>query len=408
MDEKELMAAIETKMADILKKFDEKAESSEIEKLKLELEELRSKATTEQFAKLKADYDSLNTVLVKQGETIAALKEKKSFGETKSELAEEIAEKKEDFKKLAKGAEKEVELKALVLRSAITNNANGYFLPEIGQLATRKLSAYDIFPKFKMGKGNHNGTVIYHDWDKDTMARAAAAIAEGAAFPESTAKWVKGSQTLKKVGDSLTVTEEFFEDEEAFASELNFFLQTNVALEIDRQIILGDGTSNTMTGIISTVSAYTPVAAAIQDPNHYDLIVKVAESITKTGGAKYSPDVVLMNITEINKMGLTKDQNDNYLLPPFVSRDGKNVAGITVIQCDIMDDNTMVVCDRRYARIYEMPGMNIEKGYVGTQFSEDEMTLKIKQRMLFLIRGADLGGFAKVTSISAALTTLAT
>jgi len=411
MNEKELMEAIKLKMDDIQKKYDEKADASEIVKLKAELDELRAKATTDQIEAIKNEFkgqlETLETALKTQGEEMTKLKTNVTEISV-NPLATEIKSQIDAIKSAATGGKEEIALKALTLRSAITNNQNAYDLPDIGQLATRKLSMYDIFPKMSIGKGSHNGVIRYYDWDEDTIARAAAAVAEGAAFPESTAKWKKGSVTIQKIGDTLPVTEEFFEDEQMFAAELQVFLQTNVQLEVDRQLADGDGTGNTITGLLASIDAYTPVASGLTDPSRYDLIVKVSESITKTKGSKYAPDVVLMNITEINKMQLKKDQNYNYVLPPFVSRDGKNVAGMVVIECNILADNTMVVCDRRFGRIYEMPGMEIAKGYVGTQFTEDEMTLKIRKRMAFLIRAADKGGFAKVTDVTAALTTLAT
>lgn len=305
------------------------------------------------------------------------------------------------------GAIKEYVAKALTLRTSITNNQQAVDLTDIGQLATRRLAMYDLFPKFPVGDGNHNGVIRYYDWDEATIARAAAMVAEGAAFPESTAKWKKGSISLQKVGDTLPVTEEFLTDEVMFAAELEFFLQTNVALVVDDQIANGDGTGNNLTGLVTSSPAYTAVASGITDASIYDLIVKVSESITTTGGAKYVPNFAVMNIADINKMKLKKDANYNYVLPPFVTRDGQEVAGIVVIEANCIAANTMVVGDSRFGRIYEMPGVEIARGHVGTQFTEDEITIKARKRLAFLIREADKSGFRKVTSISAALTTLA-
>lgn len=305
------------------------------------------------------------------------------------------------------GAIKEYVAKALTLRTSITNNQQAVDLTDIGQLATRRLAMYDLFPKFPVGDGNHNGVIRYYDWDEATIARAAAMVAEGAAFPESTAKWKKGSISLQKVGDTLPVTEEFLTDEVMFAAELEFFLQTNVALVVDDQIANGDGTGNNLTGLVTSSPAYTAVASGITDASIYDLIVKVSEAITTTGGAKYVPNFAVMNIADINKMKLKKDANYNYVLPPFVTRDGQEVAGIVVIEANCIAANTMVVGDSRFGRIYEMPGVEITRGHVGTQFTEDEITIKARKRLAFLIREADKSGFRKVTSISAALTTLA-
>jgi hypothetical protein len=341
-------------------------------------------------------------------EQIAQLKETPSFTGKKDGLAKEIKASKEAIKAIAHGQRdgNEIELKTLVLRTAIGDNAQAYEVPDIGQLAHRKLVLYDLFPKITLGT-NNNGTVRYYDWDAATAARAAAMVAEGAAFPESTAKWQKYTLDLKKVGDSITVTDEFFEDEEMFASELGMFLQTNVAIVIDTQLATGDGTGQNLTGITTSATAYTAVAAAIQSPTIYDLIEKMSETITSSYGSKYSPNFALMNITDINKMKLSKDQNDNYILPPFVSRDGKQVGTITIVECNAITANTMVLGDNRYARIYEKAGMVVQKGFVNAQFIEDENTLKVRKRLLFLIRTVDKTGFLYCSSITNALVTLA-
>lgn len=347
----------------------------------------------------------LTDVMAKQGAVIDGLRTSK---ETKKTLAEALKANKENISKLAKGqSNEEVVVKADTVRASIASNTQSYNLPDIGQLAHRQLALYDIFAKFPVTESNNNGVIRYWDWDSATTVRAAAAIAESGTFPESEAKWALGTIPLEKIGDTLPVSEEFFEDEQMFAAELEQFLATNVELAIDTQLATGNGTTPNLKGIVTTVNAYTPVASGITDANIYDLLVKVSESITTTGGAKYRPDVALMNISDINKMKLKKDANNNYIIPPFVSRDGKQVDTMIVMEANSITANTMVVGDRRFARIYEKGGITLSKGLSGTQFVEDMMTLKARKRLAFLIRNADLGGFAKVTSISAALTTLA-
>jgi len=323
-------------------------------------------------------------------------------------LAKQLAAEKETLKSIASGnSNKEVVVKALADRAIIDGNEQAFDLPDIGQLATRKLTMYDVFPKLNIGAGNDNGTIRYYDWDEATIVRAAAAVAEGELFPESTAAFKMYSIPVQKIGDSLPVTEEFFEDEQMFAAELGLFLETNVKLAIDTQLADGDGTGNTIKGLKASVPTFTPVASSIFDASIYDLIVKVSETITATGGSKYTPNVVFMNIVDINKMKLKKDTLGNYVLPPFVTVGGVVVDGITVLESNNITANTLVLGDRRYGRIYEKGGIVLSKGLVGTQFTEDEMTLKARKRMAFLIRNADKGGWRKVTSISAALVTLA-
>ena len=351
--------------------------------------------------------DELKAILKTQGEAITAMKANNTPGQGKT-VAAQIKEQKDSIRGLAnKSAIKAVVLKADTNRASIANNAQATELTDIGQLAHRRLSMYDMFNKIPVNESNNNGTIRYYDWDEDTIVRAAAMVAEGGTFQDSTAKFKTVTLDLKKIGDTLPVTEEFFEDEAMFAAELNQFLTTNVDLIVDNQIANGDGTGNNLKGLVASVGAYNPVASGITDASTYDLIPKVCETITTVGGSKYQPNVAFMNKADINNMKLKKDDNNNYVMPPFVSRDGAVVDGITVIEANVITANTMVIGDSRFARVYEKTGIELSQGMVNAQFTSDEMTLKARKRLLFLIREADAGGWAKVTSISAALTTLA-
>lgn len=391
------------------------------------LEEMieKNSGTPEEITKLKSQVEelerervkNLNDIILKQGTAITELKEAIKNGSQPGKvkgLHDEIKENMASLKMLSKKmdvtidgkSQNEIVLKTLVQRSAITNNEQAEDLADIGQLAHRQLTLYDMFPKIQIGE-NNNGTVRYYDWDEASITRAAAAIAEGAAFPESVAKWTKKTIDLQKIGDSIPVTEEFFEDEIMFAAELQMFLITNVDIEIDQQLYDGDGTGSNLTGMYTTAPTFTAAASGITDASIYDLIVKMKEAITETGGSKYRPNFAAMNIVDINKMKLKKDGNNNYVLPPFVSRDGSMVDGITIIECNAATAGSFVLGDSRFGKVYYKSGVVVSKGYVADQFKEDEMTLKVRKRLALLIRYADAAGFIKCTNIANALATLA-
>lgn len=361
----------------------------------------------EMIAKYEGELSTLKSNLEEFALRMKSITEKGAFGKVgNGDMSKEFNANKTALLEIAKGGKDEVEFKALTNRASIDGNQQATELPTIGQLATRKLALYDLFPKVTLGT-NNNGTVRYYDWDEATIARATAMVAEGATFPESTAKFKTYTMSLQKVGDTLPVTEEFLEDEAMFYSELSLFLDTNVSLKVDDQLNNGDGTGTNLKGLTASSTAFTAVASGISDASIYDLIVKMSEAITKTGGAKYMPNFAVMNITDINKMRLKKDANENYIIPPFVSRDGNQVAGMTVIESNVLTANKLVVGDSRFARIYEKAGIVISEGRTGSQFVEDEMTIKARKRLLFLIRTADKTGFSYCSDITADLVTLA-
>jgi len=360
---------------------------------------------TEQATKLEGLVDkktvkALEDALANQGEVI---QEMKSQGNTPSlSIAKELVEKREQIKEIAKGQAGEVEIKALTSRASVANNAQGFFLPDIGQLGVKERSLYNALPKITVSDSNTGGVVRYRDWDAATTVRSAAMVAEGAVFPESTAKWEWYSLPLRKVGDTLPVTEEFFEDEAQAAAELDMFLNVNVETIIDSQLINGDNTGQNLKGLTVSVPAYTAVASSIPAANLKDLAIKVKNDITRTRGSKYRPDVIVVSSSTMEDLVLAKDANNNYI---FDENTG-SVGGLLVLVDENMPDNGIVIGDRRYARIYEKAGVVISRGLVGTQFNEDELTIKARKRLLMLIRTVDQTGFRKVLDVDAALAIL--
>jgi len=368
-----------------------KAQDVEVSTLKAEIEALKGKETIE-----KSVFENLQ-------EQVNQLKEMKVTTTVKT-IVEEIKENKEVLKAIAKGGNAEVVLKADTLRASIATNPHVALVDGIGQLQRKKRSLYELFRKIPVGAGNHNGTIAYVDWDEATTVKAAASVAEGVAFAESTAKFKGYTLALQKIGDSLPVSEEFFNDEVMAAAELELFLDANVLDKVASQIVVGDNTGTNLKGLITSSPAYTAVASGIADANIYDLIAKVSEDITSVGGAKYQPDFVAMNIADINKLKLKKDSTYNYV---FNFNDPR-IGALNIVEDNNVTANTLYLGDSRFARIYEMGGVVVSKGYNGTDFAEDMLTLKARKRLAFLIREADKTGFRKVASISAALTTLAT
>ena len=324
--------------------------------------------------------------------------------EVKATLENEIKENKEKLALISKGSNEEMELKATVNRASIATNVHQLEIDGIGQLQRKARSLYDKIRKIPVSPGNHKGTIAYTDWDEATVVKAAAMVAEGAAFPESTSAFKGYTLQLRKIGDTLPVTDEFFEDEQMAAAELNLFLDANVNSKIDDQIVNGDNTGENLKGIVTTIPAFTAVASGITDANISDLIVKTAESITSVGGAKYRPDFVAMNIADINKLMLKKTTYNSYVF----DRADDRLSGIEIVEDNNVAANTLFLGDSRFIRIYEMGGVTISRGLVNAQFTSDMSTIKVRKRMALLIREADKTGFRKVASISASLVTLAT
>lgn len=319
-------------------------------------------------------------------------------------VASELKQNSEKLKSIAKRqSTDEVQIKALTLRSSVAGEPFALEIPGIDDLQRKARTFYDFLAKQVIPlPANHSGVLKYRDWDEATTVKAAAAVAEGAAFPESTARFTRLTVTVEKVGDTLPVTEEFFEDEAQFAGEVNQFLSMNVSDKVANDVVLADGSSPNIHSIDSRSLAYTAAASGITDANIFDLCTKVKEAID--GPGKFDTDFAVMNLEDYNKLVLKKDSQNRYVFDQtFI-----NSLPFTILVDNHVAANSMYMGDSRFITLYEVPGVALSQGVVNNQFNEDEMTLKARKRLAFLIKNMNQKGFRKVASISAALTTLAT
>ena len=377
-------------------------------------EQEKSNATTAELAettKAIAEETAKQTVLILK--TVQVLSERISkMGTIESgepaTIKSLVAEKFEEIKGLEANSNTEVTLKADVSTASITNNTGSFRDDMISPLNVQNITMESLFSHLSLtgNRDNVNKTYTYMDYDDASVVRAAEMIAECAVFPESEIGWTERNIQIRKVGDTIPVCEEFFEDEAMFAGELEFFLRTNVALKVNDQLINGDGTGENLKGLIASSSTYVPVASGIADASVYDLIAMVKCSITALG-SKFMPNFVVMNNVDICKMKLKKDSNNNYVLPPFVDRNGQVVDGMLVVEDNGVAANTMIIGDNRFGRIIDRVGLQLSRGYVNDQFKKDQTTLKVRRRLAFLIKESEKAGFAHVTDIAAALVTLA-
>lgn len=292
-----------------------------------------------------------------------------------------------------------------VLTAAVTSTITARD-NELSPLAFRNLKMSDLWRHITLGKDNA-GTVSYIDWDLGTTDRAAAMVAEGAQFPASDAAWEEFSIKLKKIGDSIPVSEEFTVDQARFNGELAQFLSDNVSIVEDDQLLSGNGLTVNVKGLLTSAPVMGVTNRGTTDASVYDLIPIMRETIVKGKGSKFRPNFVMMNLTEINKYKLKKDGNNNYIMPPFVSKDGLVIDGIPVIENNGMDDDALVMGDSRYGRIYDAAeGYTIQIGYVGDQFTGDLKTLKARKRLLLLIKASEEAAYLQVTDIAARLVAL--
>ena len=377
-----------------LEAFKTKMKTDSSKELETKINELKAEINKDNLEQLKV----LQKAIEDQGIAIRKMSISNGSKQIKS-IEDELYAVKDH---LLNAANKTVVIKTDVTRASITDNTISMRLPDVGQLATQANRLAPLFATGTISEGM-GGVVRYID--QSTVTNNAAAVLENNSKPESAITWTEYTMALQKVAHNIPVTMEALSDIPFMASEINNMLLKYLDVKVDGYLWSGTGTAPQIWGVYARADTYTAAAAGITDASIFDLLVKVHEDIA--GATAYMPNYAIMNIADVNKMRLKKDGNNNYVLPPFVSADGNQVAGMTIIASNSVTANTMLVGDFSYATLYRLGGMTLEVGRIANQFIENQVTVQAEVRLGMLIRNAHTDAFRKVTSISAALVTLA-
>ena len=402
----EEIAALETKeqvqyfndlnahKAEQMKAFKDELKKESSDEIAKKIEVLKGEMILDNLEQMKA----LNNGFEAQG--LAINKLLSGSGKTADKTIEDYLTEVKD--QLVNARDKKVVIKTDVTRASVVNSTISMRLPDVGQLATQANRLAPLFATGSISPGQ-GGVVRYID--QTSVTSAAAAVSENGEKQESAIAWAEYTMPLQKVAHNIPVSMEALSDIPFMASEINNMLLKYLDIKVDGYLWSGTGTAPQIWGIYAKSTAYSASAAGITDANIFDLIVKVQEDIA--ADTAYTPNFAVMNLADINLMKLKKASDNSYILPPFVSGDGNQVSGITIVASNSVTANTMLIGDFSYATLYRLGGVTLEVGLIGNQFIENQVTVQAEVRLGMLVRNAYVDAFRKVTSISAALVTLA-
>ena len=248
--------------------------------------------------------------------------------------------------------------------------------PGVVEKETRPIQVLDILPT----RPTSQAKVVY--MLESTRTHSAAETSEGTAFPESAFVLTETSTDVRKIADSIPVTDELLADVAGSAGFLNDRLIYGLRQRLDNQIVQGDGAAPNLEGILNATGIQTQVKGGDPTP---DAIFKAAQKIRVTGRAQ--PTHVLIHPNDWQAIRLVTTADGIYLYGD-PSKPGTNTLfGLTVVQSDILTENTALVGSfmAPWIVLWERAGVEVTVGYVGTQFTEGEVTLRATGRFALQI-----------------------
>lgn len=261
-------------------------------------------------------------------------------------------------------------------------------LPGFVEAATRPLQLLDIIPM------NATSQAAIKYMEETTRTHAAAEKAEGAAYAESEFVFTERSSDVRKITDSLPVTDEQFEDVPMMEGYVNGRLTFGLRQRADRQVYIGDGNAPNLKGIVNVSGIQTQAKGADPVP---DAFFKAMTKVRVTGRA--TPTHHVMHPTDWQNIRLLRTADGVYIWGSPSEAGADRMWGLPVALNDARTAGSGLVGSFQPAWIsaFERKGVDIQVGYVGSQFGEGKRTVRGDMRMaLVLFRPA---AFSDVTGL---------
>ncbi|MCQ4575411.1 MAG: phage major capsid protein [Candidatus Brocadiales bacterium] len=204
----------------------------------------------------------------------------------------------------------------------------------IVEIATRPIQITDLIPAGQTGQNS----IKY--MEETTMTNAAAEVAQGGAYAEAALVLTEKSSPVEKVGVLLPITDEQLEDVAQASSYVDNRLRFMLQQRVDSQILVGDGVSPNLKGILNVSGIQTQAKGADPVP---DAIYKAMTLVRVTGRAQ--PNAVILHPNDWQGVRLLRTADGLYIWGSPSETGPERIWGRSVIQSDAITENTGLVGD---------------------------------------------------------------
>ncbi len=254
-------------------------------------------------------------------------------------------------------------------------------------LATRPIQVLDLIPMDPTA----NASIIY--MEETTRTISAAEAAEGGTYAESVEVFTERTSAVRKIADSIPVTDEQLDDVDQVRALLDNRLRFNLRQRLDGQVLTGNGTAPNLLGILNASGLQTQARST--DP-HFDAAFKALTKVRFTGRAE--PNAIVVHPTDWQTFRLMRTADGIYILGDPSQPGPMQLFGLPVTLSDALTLGTALTgAFTPYCQLWERRGVEVQVGWVSTQFVEGKQTLRADMRVAFVVyRGA---AFCTITGL---------
>ena len=188
--------------------------------------------------------------------------------------------------------------------------------------------------------------------EETTFTNNAAEAAEGSAVGEAALAFTERTESIRKMGVFIPVTDELLADEAGIQGYLNSRLQTMIRLRLDSQLLSGDGTAPNIEGLLDAGKS----SVGSSDFNSYSgnlgRVGAIYNAITdiRVNGLT-EPDAIIMHpndwnqvVTSVTDVTTSGSQNPLFVVAGGFGTDAApSIWGLKVIPTTAISNNTALV-----------------------------------------------------------------
>ena len=218
-----------------------------------------------------------------------------------------------------------------------------------------------------------------------TAASAAAAVAEGAAKPESSPVWTQASAPVRKLAHYVRINDEILQNFVNFRQVIGTELLSGLIDAENGQLLVGSGTPPNLTGLLTTSGILTRARAA---DSNLDAIAK-AKSDLRTGASFCEPDAIVIHPSNLSTIQTAKDTTGRYITNDPAAAGPERLFGMRVVATTKITLNTALMGNfAEAARLYvnQPPVVEIHPNAGGTtEFISNQTLARCEERLALAV-----------------------
>lgn len=227
-------------------------------------------------------------------------------------------------------------------------------------------------------------------------------IAEGALKPLADADWQTYKAGIKEVAVRWKFTKRLMMHAPVVVSDFLEHARELVDQVIDDGLLVGNGSGNTLNGIQNQAAAFIvppQLANFYTYVNIWDVIMAVAIRI-KLSNFKGQQTAILNTVWEAKISGY-KTSFGQYIIPPFVSPDGRKVGSVNIAFSNKIDDDDILQGELKRFNAVFAENVMYDEGYENDDFSKNLVSRKLEAFLGTYIKGSAAGSiiFDQISSI---------